>query len=171
MNDEFILAVVIGGHKKNVKYYLKRGANVNIQDRRGWTPLMYAIMCRQQKIVALLLKESNIDIGIKNNDGENALHIASRFSSSKILKKILETGIDADTKNNEGKNATLIAMYCGSVSCLKILLLKTGSCDSIIVKNYKVNNLLYKVIILVPMLSKRFRRINNDILRESIFYF
>ena len=59
------------GSLNKLRNTLAHGANPNLCDQRGWTPLHYAVMYVQLEIVEELLA-AGVDISIENRDGKTA---------------------------------------------------------------------------------------------------
>ena len=57
---------------QNIELLLKTGADINIQDKNGWTALMVAIYRGKKEIVELLIKRK-ADLEIQNQMDETAL--------------------------------------------------------------------------------------------------
>ena len=60
------------------RYLLKRGANVNTQDKSGSTPLMQACLVGATSVAQLLIEVGKADVSIKNHAGATALDEADR---------------------------------------------------------------------------------------------
>lgn len=60
-----------------VDILLENGADVNVQDETGQTPLMYAVICSHREVIEKLLSVQSIDLGIQNADGETVIDIAN----------------------------------------------------------------------------------------------
>ena len=74
--DQTVLGLAIwNNHLKMVKWLLNNGANVDIMDSQGWTPLMIAAYSRFADIVTELLKH-HPDTAKKNNRGSTAFDLA-----------------------------------------------------------------------------------------------
>jgi ankyrin repeat protein len=172
---------ILSGNLKEIKKILKNGANPNTQTN-DTSALIYASIYGYEKIVRALIK-AGADVDILNKFSLTALHYASRENKIKIVRGLLKANANINIKSTFGNTALIFSSGNGHVKCVKYLLkagaditLQNDSKYSALLcaseyKQYKVVILLQKVIILVPMLSKRFRRINHDILRESINYF
>ena len=82
---------------------LKKGANIEAQDKKGKTALMYAVQRRAQGIVGDLLKHG-ADVNAQDADGESAILYAfgKRFSDPKqtqaIFENLVVNGADVNTK-------------------------------------------------------------------------
>ena len=68
--------------------------DVNLQDKGGWTALMYASRWGNTEIVKLLLNKKGIKPSLKNRRGKNYLHVMDK----KIMKDILVSMERAITK-------------------------------------------------------------------------
>ncbi|MGZ0174585.1 MAG: ankyrin repeat domain-containing protein, partial [Planctomycetales bacterium] len=72
-------------HLKTAEFLIRKGADLNARDRKGWTPLHMATKRARNRngdvtedrvaLIALLLK-SGADHELKNNQGQTALDIA-----------------------------------------------------------------------------------------------
>lgn len=60
--------------------YLNQGADPNIRDNRGRTPIMYAALADNPRAIQILLK-AGADPTIKNNSGRTALMYAANYRS------------------------------------------------------------------------------------------
>jgi len=68
-----------------VELLLEKGANVNIQDNVGGTPLHYAVFSGKIEPVRLLLKYG-ARIDIKDKDGLTPVYLAEQLQNNEILK-------------------------------------------------------------------------------------
>jgi len=73
--DDKLLGASETAYLNVIKYLLKFGADINVKDMFGWTPLMYAVNSSDLETVKYLV-EYGADIDIKNNNGFNALMLA-----------------------------------------------------------------------------------------------
>ena len=81
--------------------------DINVQDDKGYTPLIYAIMNNNLGMVKFLV-EQGADINLCNKKGQSPLKIAYLYNSPDIAEYLLEKGaVDKNvedrkqTKNNE----------------------------------------------------------------------
>jgi len=100
--DEFMknpmLRACFGGHVEVVELLIKRGANINLPDCDGWTPLMYAR--EHVKIINLLIKYG-ADIESRTHYGSTALYLACKTLNSECIEKLLENGANIDVCDND----------------------------------------------------------------------
>lgn len=74
-----------------VKILIDNGANVNIVDNEGWSPLMRASLASNAKIVELLLK-NGAKAQLLNSLNESALIHATSSKCSECINQIIENG-------------------------------------------------------------------------------
>lgn len=74
---------------KRVKYLLRLGTDINIQDMEGRTPLFYAAHHDFMNIVDVLIK-SGADWNIKNNKGYDFTYLLTDKQKELIIKKYPE---------------------------------------------------------------------------------
>lgn len=67
-----------------VKTLLSAGANVNVQDRGGFTPLMIASMYGYKNVVVLLLK-SGAKLRPRSRSGHTAMDFAIKNRRKKVI--------------------------------------------------------------------------------------
>lgn len=79
-----LCAAICQGRKEAAKELLLMGANVNLPDAEGLTPLMHAVICEDPVAVRLLL-EHGADISAKNPAGRDA----ASYSHSEVISSLL----------------------------------------------------------------------------------
>ena len=85
------MLAVKDGNDWEVKSLIQSGANVNLQDKDGWTALMYAARFQNNIELTNTLLSSGADPKIHNKYGSSAMQLASSYSNNPaILKRILE---------------------------------------------------------------------------------
>ncbi len=85
-------------------FLLQKGANPNIEDKKGETPLMLATRRNFVEGVEQLIKYK-ADINARNRSGETALIRAVQLNNSRITKILLAKGGDADIADYSGYSA------------------------------------------------------------------
>ena len=107
----------ISGNVKIGKALLDAGANVNSQNRDGFTRLDIAIESREDQFVSLLLQDKRIELG-------DALAIASHEGNLDVVKLLLAKG--ADPNGNPDPNSYLVpiveAGLSDSIAIIDVLL-------------------------------------------------
>ncbi|KAN0141639.1 Ankyrin repeat-containing domain protein, partial [Lactarius tabidus] len=106
---------------------LGHGAQVNVADNRGHTPLHQVTLGNHDyrglgmsqwdqkwhpgKVLRLAerLLESGADVNAQNKDQETPLHLASRLRLHAMARLLLKNGADVNAKNSEGKSPLHVA--------------------------------------------------------------
>ncbi len=91
-----------------IKFLVEKGSTINVKDKQGWTPLIWASWSGMDKIVAFLI-EKGADVNAKTDKGWTALMAASLRGYDKVVKILVEKNADKTLKNVEGKTALDIA--------------------------------------------------------------
>lgn len=93
---------------------------VDIKDKYDNTPLHYAIIFKNIKMVKLLLnngaKTNNID-----KNGNNALHLSVSSKDIDICKMIIRNGVNINAKTNNGETALHKAVLIENIDIVKLL--------------------------------------------------
>ena len=98
-------------------FLLQRGANANVQDERGITPLEIASNIGFPEGVQLLVdKQARVDQ--PNNNGETPLITAVHRRDTEIMQILLKAGADPDRADNSGRSAREYAALDGRGSNL-----------------------------------------------------
>lgn len=97
--------VVKRGDKTYTTYLLQKGANPNLRDGRGNTPLLAAVTGGHTELVPLLIAgKANVNLG--NSAGETPLILAVQRRDVAMARALLAAGADPDqTDNNAGMSA------------------------------------------------------------------
>lgn len=117
--------------KELIDLLLKSGADVNIANRFGVTPLMR--ICKkdssEMENIQVIMLENGADVTAKDQDGNTALHYAAQNSSDSAAKTMADMlsefgKVDINAVNNEGKTALDIATESSNEPLVKWLLAK-----------------------------------------------
>eukprot|EP00833_Pecoramyces_ruminatium_P001730 jgi/Orpsp1_1/1175762/evm.model.c7180000055119.2 len=111
-------------HIDQVKFLVERGADINVIDGYGHTPLMIASGHGRIKTVQYLVN-NGADIHKKNAKGYNALLLSSKYGHFLVLKYLVEKGAHLNEKNNKGDNVLHLSVRHGNLSIIKYLI-KSG---------------------------------------------
>ena len=109
------------GQATLLKKLIQKGADYEIKDTQGVSPLMTAAMKGHTEVVEYLAhKVRNIDE--KRRDGQTALTLAIEADQSDVLKALVDNGASSETKI-KGSTLLMHAASMGSVKCIKVLIL------------------------------------------------
>lgn len=97
---EFLKAVEIG-NSAVISRFLDRGAELNMRDERGWSPLMIATSNGNEEITALLIR-NGANVGDKDNAGYIPLHWAAFNGHDKVVNLLLENNSDPNAFSKFG---------------------------------------------------------------------
>jgi ankyrin repeat protein len=109
-----------------VNVLIKAGANVNIANSSGETPLFVASMSKRVEVVKALI-QAGADVNIANRQGETPLFIAAMWggdSGIEVVKLLIEFGADVNIADENGETPLLQAR---SGSEIEALLLAAGA--------------------------------------------
>jgi len=97
--------------KRILTTLIRYGTDIDRQDNKGRTPLMFAV--KHHKYTALQqLIDIGADINKQKNDGWTALMYSVRFNNSVALINLIGARADINKQNYDGKTALMIAaMY------------------------------------------------------------
>lgn len=90
--------------RANIRALVDGGADVNVQDFGGNTPLIEAAGLGDAVVVKMLL-EKGANPNAKQRQGRTALVIAAALSHAEVVKVLLDGGADPDIRDNEGNTA------------------------------------------------------------------
>ena len=89
---------IMSQNEETISTLLKAGADPNLPNQRGTTPLIKATKQNNPEIVALLLLKKNISLEEKNLKGYTALHCAVINKNKEIVRLLLQVGANPQEK-------------------------------------------------------------------------
>lgn len=108
------------GHTEIVKYFIKKGANINACNNYGNTPLHYAAWASDFDSFKAL-RENGAILDIKNTQGQTPLQYACMGGNLEIFKYCVSNGIDVNAKIDDGSSIMHWAAYGGNIEIFKYL--------------------------------------------------
>lgn len=132
--DTALHAALSKSNKEMLVFLLKSGANVEILDSSGITPLYRAIENHNADAVQLLFEygaiaEPQLRSGFNKKPWEvkSVLHHALSHRAGDLVPLLLEHGAIDEAKNKDGMTPFVHAASCGSMPALKAL--RAAGCD------------------------------------------
>ena len=136
INAELVEAVY-SGNTARVEQLLRQGADVNVEQKNGWTVLMDAAKEGRTEIVEVLIEagadmakygdtalmfslrhtetakaliEAGADVNAKHEDGFTPLLLAARGGQAEMVRALIEAGADVNAKIENGFTVTVVEM-------------------------------------------------------------
>jgi uncharacterized protein len=109
---------------------IDQGANVNVEQSDGTTPLMWAAHRDDRVLIDRLLK-AHADVRLMNAYGATALSQAAEFADVAVIKQLLAAGADPDSPNGAGETALMIVAREGNVPAARLLIRHGAHVDAI----------------------------------------
>ncbi|RSL52513.1 hypothetical protein CEP54_010853 [Fusarium duplospermum] len=112
-----------------VELLLSKGANSQVSDGDGWTPVILATERRRLGTVEALLNHNPANINAGDKHGETPLHFATAKGYVEIMDLLLERGADIDKPDNDGETPLHCASRRGNDVSATFLLQKQANVD------------------------------------------
>jgi len=108
-------------HNTVAKYLLAHGADPNISDVTGATPLHTASSLGNFHLVGLLVEEGGASPNVQDDEGETPLFYAVRDQQVTVVKKLFEYDIQVDTRNMDGETVLETVSAVGDTNMVSLL--------------------------------------------------
>ncbi|RDD34026.1 Ankyrin repeat [Wolbachia endosymbiont of Cylisticus convexus] len=109
------------GDLSQVKLLFDNGANIEAQDRQGWTPILLAAEAGKWSIVKFLL-DNGANIDNETTYQGTPLHYAVQEGNLDIVEFLLDRGADIESQNYYNQKPLHIAVQAGRLNVVNLLL-------------------------------------------------
>jgi ankyrin repeat protein len=99
----------------------KQGANVNVKDKYGYTPLHFAAEKGHTAVAELLIK-AGADFDAKNDTGDTPLHKAAWKGHTTVVELLIKASADFDEQDEDGYTPLHNAAYNGHTEVAELLI-------------------------------------------------
>ena len=99
------LSVAVNGSRpQDVRLLIQSGAEVNVHDNRGWTPLMVATRANNLDMMAVLIEQDAELDAVQPSTGNSAAFFAAAEGHNDALKLLVESGASLHVRNHLNKS-------------------------------------------------------------------
>jgi ankyrin repeat protein len=123
-----LLAAFIKDDIGTASSLLQRGADANVLDKRGLSPLHQALQGGRIDIVRSLL-EHGVDVNLRNTKGATPLGMASLTGDIEASRLLLQRGANVNSQNNLGQSALHGAARRGHLNVVQLLIESGANID------------------------------------------
>jgi ankyrin repeat protein len=103
-----------------VKCLVSSGADINLRNKEGRSPLFVASQRGHCAIVKCLLS-SGADINLRKKQGRSPLFEASYFGRYDVVKCLLSSGADINLRDEGGQSPLFVAKFAGYYDVVRLL--------------------------------------------------
>ena len=111
--EDSLFGAVCRGDLSKAEELLRRGANVNVTDADGHSPLIVAESCTTRpgspEMVKLLIA-NGAEVSLQARDGSTALMYAAKNSDVQAVKALLKSGASVNIADKDGETALMKAV-------------------------------------------------------------
>jgi ankyrin repeat protein len=121
--NAFLLKAAMHGHTQIVSYLTRQGIDVNQQDEREQTALLWALQKGHTETFQELLQHENVNVNQQELLGYSALISAAEDGETECVRLLLENeAIDVNLRNVRGSTALITASANGHKEIVAMLL-------------------------------------------------
>lgn len=124
-----LMVAATAGDLRQTRKQLKRGVDVNAENRFGSTALLGAAAGGYSDIVDMLL-EYKANVNAQSKDGNTPLIFAAKNGHADVVNKLLGKGALVNTSDDTGRNALMHAVAQGHAAVVQTLLKNGARADT-----------------------------------------
>jgi uncharacterized protein len=119
-----LISAAARGDLQVVKALVERGADVNVQDNKGYTAISHAIEARYDDVSEVLLNHPKLDPNARGLNGVTTLMSYVWRERKDAVRKLLDHGADVNAQDYDGDTALHGAAQNGNVEIIELLAAK-----------------------------------------------
>ena len=104
-----------------IKAQVKLKPYLNTTNNEGQTPLICAVTRGHEKIVQLLINQTDIDLNACDNNGYTALLLAAKGGKENLKQMLIECNADYTTRSTQNRTSLMRAVIAGDEKAVEIL--------------------------------------------------
>jgi ankyrin repeat protein len=116
-----LITAAVYGHIDSIKKIIEEGADINMTDNDGDSPLHRACLSSREQAVSFLISHG-ATVNSRSNNGQSPLHYAAYAGNNKIVKLLIEAGADINMMSIHGQTPLNRAVHKGHASTVTLLL-------------------------------------------------
>lgn len=109
------------GDRRGAIEMITGGADVNVAQGDGTTPLHWAVYRDDQELTEMLLQHGARP-GAVNEYGSSPLAEATKIANAELVQALLDAGADPEAPNSDGQTALMLASRTGSIQIARELI-------------------------------------------------
>lgn len=121
-HDTALTLACAGGHEELVELLIKRGADIEHRDKKGFTPLILAATAGHEKVVDILLNHGADIEAQSERTKDTPLSLACSGGRYEVVELLLNRGANKEHRNVSDYTPLSLAASGGYVNIIKLLL-------------------------------------------------
>ncbi len=122
-----LMIATLKGRDNVIGVLLEKGADANIRDMQGFTPLMRAVAEKRAATVRRLLDFEGVEVDASDERGIAAIHLSAASGQLEIARMLLDRGAEADSRDKAGNTPISLAEDAGHASVAALLKARSGT--------------------------------------------
>ena len=110
------------GQTELARLLLKHGADANVRNVEGFTPLLSASMNGHVEVMRVLLQHDVVDVNVTDDHGWTVLHHCASVGDAEAVGLLIENGADCSIKDMAGETPQRRASWHGHYKAERLLL-------------------------------------------------
>ncbi len=117
------------GKRECVLELLEAGADLNVKDPKGWTPVFWCAFSGRHKLLEVLIKRG-ADVNVRDDHGKTPLHIAAEQGHLAAVATLVGSGAVVMAKEADGASPLHLAARRGNLAVCECLVFNQGDLNA-----------------------------------------